>query len=87
MDQAAILNVMKTYFEKKQPSMVSEPFSDQPLNALLEDSLDVVDFLFHLEENLEIQAEVDIEQLMPKLMNKKCGDAAFEILHFVSDRH
>lgn len=63
-----VLNLMKAYFVDKQPAEVLDTFAEQRPKALLTQSLDVVDFVVYLEEELE--REIDIQQLGEAIISK-----------------
>ena len=77
MDSDAVLEQMRAYFEGKQPADVLASFSRQSPKALLTESLDVVDFILHLEETLG--CEIDINILGEALVNKNFGELSVEL--------
>ena len=76
MDNKAILERMRAYFEGKEPADVLASFSRQSPKALLHESLDVVDFILYLEEALG--CEIDVSEMGEALLNKDFGELAAE---------
>jgi hypothetical protein len=79
MDQEHILILMKEYFEARKPSEVGADFAQQPVAALLKDSLEVVDFFIHLEDQLQVDTGADLNRLGPRLMNSNFQELAAEV--------
>ena len=77
MEPEAILGRMKAFFQETQPPEVIASFSEQSPRALLTESLDVVDFVVYLED--ELGREIDINELSQSLLNKNFGELAVEI--------
>jgi acyl carrier protein len=76
VESAAVLDLMKAYFADRQPEPVAT-FSEQSPRELLKESLDVVDFVVYLEEQLD--REIDIHQLGEALLNKNFGELSEEV--------
>ena len=86
MDAAAILNLMKGYFTQRQPPLAVElldQFPAQSPRALLKESLDVVDFLVYLEE--ELDRDIDVNQLGEALLYKNFGELAGEVARMLDE--
>jgi len=84
MDRDAVLDKMRVYFERKQPPDVLATFATQSPKALLPDSLDVVDFILHIEE--ATGCEIDINEVGESLMNKNFGELAEEVSRRLATR-
>ncbi len=76
MEAEAIFKVMEKYFAAKKPEAVHAPLREQPVTALLQDSLDLVDFLIYLEDELKLEGEIDMHRFGPSVMNKNFGELA-----------
>lgn len=76
MEQETIFKVMEKYFTQKKPESVKAPLREQPVTSLLQDSLDLVDFLIFLEEELKLEGEIDMHRFGPSVMNKNFGELA-----------
>jgi len=83
MQPTEILETMKAYFAGKQPVEVLESFPQQSPKALLQESLDVVDFVVYLEE--ELGTEIDINQLGEAIVNKNFGELSVEVARLQSE--
>jgi acyl carrier protein len=83
-DREAVLARMRAYFERKQPPDVLASLAQQSPKTLLADSLDVVDFILYLEEDLG--GEFDINEMGESLLNKNFGDLAEEVARRLPDR-
>jgi hypothetical protein len=74
-----ILSLMRPYFEREQPERLQEleqsgPFPDLRAADLLEDSTDVVTFVFYLEDGLG--REIKLHQVGPELTSMTFRDLA-----------
>ena len=78
-----VLNLMKAYFADKQPAEVLDTFAEQRPKALLTQSLDVVDFVVYLEEELE--REIDIQQLGEAIISKNFGELSVEVSRILAE--
>jgi len=79
MEPDALIEVMKGYFvQRKFPAETFENFAEKQPRELLKESLDVVEFVVHLEE--ELGQEIDTNELGEALLNKSFGDLAVEII-------
>lgn len=85
MEQSTILSLMEKYFSNKKPEASQTPLREQPVTALLQDSLDLVDFLLFLEEELKLEGEIDMHQFGPSVMNKNFGELADVIAKFIAE--
>jgi acyl carrier protein len=83
MEPNEVLELMKAYFREKQPPEVLQTFAEQSPRALLKESLDVVDFVVYLEE--ELGREIDINQLGQALLNKNFGDLSTEVSRMLTE--
>ena len=83
MDPTEVLEMMKAYFKGKQPAEVLDAFVEQSPRALLKESLDVVDFVVYLEE--ELGREIDINQLGSALLSKNFGDLSAEVSRMLAE--
>lgn len=77
MDRDAVLGQMRAYFEAKQPPDVLADFARQSPRALLPDSMDIVDFILHLEETLG--CEIDVSEIGESLVRMNFGELAGEL--------
>jgi len=79
MDADQIMALIKKYFTEKKSVESVDNLPTQPVTSLLTDSLDVVDFLMFVEEELQLKTEIDLTQFGPSLMNRNFGELAGEI--------
>ncbi len=77
MEADAILKIMRSFFKDKQPEASREDFAELSARTLLKESLDVVDFIVFLEE--EMGCEIDIRQVGEALMSKSFGEIAGDL--------
>lgn len=67
MDKADVLRTIETYLkENGLAGGVAEP-RKVPVAHLLNSSLDVLEFVMHLEEALGLEKEIDLDELGPRL--------------------
>jgi len=83
LEASAILERMRAYFDGRQPEEVLQGFAGQSPRALLKESLDVVDFIVYLEE--ELGREIPINQLGEALLNKNFGDLSVEVSKMLAE--
>ena len=77
MEPNAVLKMMKRYFEGRQPEEVLASFETTSPRSLLTESLDVVDFIVYLEE--ELGREIDIQKLGQALFHMNFEQLAGEV--------
>ena len=77
MDQSAILNQMQAFFVDKCEPEVLERFADTPATDLLEESIDVVEFIVYLED--ELGSRIDANKVGPALANMTFAQLAAEV--------
>jgi acyl carrier protein len=77
MQPDEILQIMKAHFAGQQPPEVLEHFAEQSPRALLKESLDVVDFVVYLEEQLD--REIDLNKVGAALQSHNFGELAAEV--------
>jgi acyl carrier protein len=77
LDAATILETMRRFFEGKQPPEVMASFATQQPRALLTESLDVVDFVVYLEE--ELGREIDMQKVGAALLSNDFGDLSVAV--------
>lgn len=83
MEPTALLEVMKGYFvQRKFPAAALENFAGKQPRELLKESLDVVEFVVHLEE--ELGREIDTNELGEALLSKDFGNLAIEITTMIA---
>lgn len=83
MDQATVLNVMKANFEGSLPPEKLARFAETKAADLFEESIDVVNFLFYLED--ELGPKIDASQVGPALANKTFGELAADLARALSE--
>lgn len=76
MSAEAIMRLIERYFSQRKPDVALAVLHEQPVTSLLQDSLDLVDFLVYLEEELKLTREIDMNQFGPSVMNKNFGELA-----------
>ena len=77
MTQAEVLERMKAHFEGTCPPEMLEGFADKKATELLTESIDVVEFLMYLEDQLG--PKVDASQAGPAMANMTFGELAAEL--------
>jgi acyl carrier protein len=77
MTAEALLETMKKYFAGKMAPAALEQFGELSPREYLKESLDVVDFVVFLEEELE--REIDLQQVGQALFQMNFGALAAEI--------
>jgi acyl carrier protein len=77
VDHATVLSKMKTFFEDKEPPEALEHFADVKATDLLTESIDVIEFLMYLED--ELHAKIDANQVGPALAHMTFGELATKL--------
>ena len=83
MQPEEVLALMKGYFMGKQPPEVLETFGEQSPRALLQESLDVVDFVVYLEE--ELGRDININELGEALLNRNFRELSGEVSRMLAE--
>jgi len=86
MEPQPILEMMRRFFAEKDPPVpphVMESFPEQSPSALLKESLDVVDFIVYLEE--ELGRPIDVSQLGGAMMDSNFGELSVEVSRMLSE--
>lgn len=83
MNAEVIMSLIEKYFADKQPGVKRETLPAQPVTSLLQDSLDLVDFLVFLEEELKLGYEIDMNRFGPSVMNKNFEELSRLIADFL----
>jgi acyl carrier protein len=78
-----VLERMQAYFAGKQPDEVMSSFASQSPRALLKESLDFVDFIVYLEE--ELGRDIPINQLGEGLLNKNFGELSVDVSRMLAE--
>lgn len=77
MNQQAILDIMKDFFTGKLPPAQFESFGELRPREIMKESLTVVEFMVHLEE--QTGCHIDISEVGEAMMNKNFGQLAGEL--------
>jgi acyl carrier protein len=83
VEEHQILTVMRSYFAEKVPAETLADFPRLSPSDLLKESLDVVDFVLYLEE--ELGREIDITRVGPALVNLDFGKLAGEVARYLAE--
>ena len=84
MDSTAVLEMMKGYFTDRLSPEELAAFSELSPRGVLKESLDVVDFLVYLEEQLE--REIDINQIGEAVLSDSFGALSDEVSRLLGER-
>ncbi len=85
MDERTVLAVMESFFATRQPPVPTATLAEQPVMTLLTDSLDVEQFLLHLELGLQLDHEIDMSQVGPSAVDKSFGELAKHIARILTE--
>jgi acyl carrier protein len=77
VDQAVVLNEMKQFFEDREDADTLKDFSQLPAKQLLQESIDVVELIVHLEDKLNIR--INSNEFGPAMANMTFGELAAEL--------
>jgi acyl carrier protein len=77
MNQQAILDIMKDFFTGQLPAGHLDSFADLRPREIMKESLTVVDFMVHLEE--QTGCHLDMSEVGEAMMNKNFGELAGDL--------
>jgi acyl carrier protein len=83
MDQATVLQRMKAYFEGTAPRETLDRFEDVKAMELFEESIDVLNFLFYLED--EFGPKIDATQVGPAMATRTFAELSAELTRLLND--
>jgi hypothetical protein len=83
VDQATVLDKMKAFFDGNYSPEELEGFVDKRATELLEESIEVVEFLMYLEDSLG--SRVDATQAGPAMANMTFGELAEKLCRMLDD--
>jgi hypothetical protein len=83
MDQATVLDRMKAYFVDAVPQETLERFAEVKATELFQESIDVLNFLFYLED--EFGPKIDVTHVGPALANKTFAELSVELTRILND--
>jgi hypothetical protein len=75
---------MKADFEKTAPSEKLENFANVKATELFDESIDVINFLFYLED--ELGPKIDASQIGPAMANMTFGELAAELCRVLNEQ-
>lgn len=77
VDRKAVLDAMAEFFAENFPNVPKEKMESLKAGEVIQQSLDLVEFVLHLEEKLGI--EININTLGEKLITKTFGELADDL--------
>lgn len=83
MDQATVLSVMKANFEGSAPPEKLERFAETKATDMFDESIDVINFLFYLED--ELGPKIDASQIGPAMANMTFNELAAELARVLNN--
>jgi acyl carrier protein len=78
LDRKAVLDAMAEFISENFPSIPKEKLESLKAGEVIQQSLDLVEFVLHLEERLGI--EININTLGEKLITKTFGELADDLV-------
>jgi acyl carrier protein len=78
VDRKAVLEAIGEFFAENFPNVPKEKIESLKASEVIQQSLDLVEFVLHLEEKLGI--EININTLGEKLVTKTFGELADELV-------
>ena len=83
MDQPTVLSRMKAHFEGQSPPEVLERFADVRAMDMFAESIDVVNFLFYLED--ELGPRIDASKIGPAMANMTFDELATKLCQLINE--
>jgi len=84
MDQATVLDRMKAHFDGPNPPAGLDRFAETKAMELFAESIDVVNFLFYLED--ELGPKIDASRIGPAMANMTFGELAAKLTEVINDQ-
>jgi acyl carrier protein len=78
VDRKAVLEAMAEFFAENFPNVPKEKMEEMKASDVIQQSLDLVEFVLHLEEKLGI--EININTLGEKLITRTFGELADDLV-------
>jgi acyl carrier protein len=85
IDRKQVLSAMGEYFVENFPEVPRDNFEEMKASDVIKQSLDLVEFVLHLEERLGI--EININTLGEKLITKSLGELADDLVGIANAAH
>ncbi|HYO24647.1 MAG TPA: hypothetical protein VEQ85_06825 [Lacipirellulaceae bacterium] len=82
MDQATVLDRMRAHFDGAAPQKSPEEFAATRAMEMFEESIDVVNFLFYLED--ELGPKIDASRIGPAMANMTFGELAEKLSELIN---
>ena len=83
MDQATVLDRMRAHFEGQASPEVLERFADTRAMEMFAESIDVVNFLFYLED--ELGPKIDASKIGPAMANMTFRELSAKLCQLIND--
>lgn len=84
MDEKTVLQMMKDYITSAHPDENLDNLASLPVPSVLKSSFDMVEFVMHLEDKLELEEEIELEELGSKLARDiTFGQLAQEVVEYM----
>lgn len=81
-----ILDIMYQYVNDLSPGITKDQMKDTMVTEILENSIDLVDLMFELEDSLNLdQEELDMKVLVPKIKELNFMNLAEEINQYLNN--
>jgi hypothetical protein len=74
---------MKAYFEGTAPQETLDRFGETKATELFQESIDVLNFLFYLED--ELGPKIDVTKVGPAMANKTFAELSEELTRLLND--
>jgi acyl carrier protein len=85
IERKAVLEAMREFFAENFPNLPRDHIETMKASEVIQQSLDLVEFVLHLEEKLGM--EININTLGEKLITKTFGELADELVTIGSGSH
>ena len=85
IERKAVLEAMREFFAENFPNLPRDHIETMKASEVIQQSLDLVEFVLHLEEKLGM--EININTLGEKLITKTFGELADELVAIGSGSH
>jgi acyl carrier protein len=82
IDRTKVLAAMAEYFAENFPDVPQDNFEEMKASDVIKQSLDLVEFVLHLEERLGV--EININTLGEKLITSTLGQLADDLVEIAS---
>ena len=88
MDAGQVLTVFRKFVKERDLDIPPEALPERPVGEVLEASMDLVEFVMFLEQELDLEDEIDLQEIGPRMAAGEMtfAELAAEVANFLEQR-